>query len=131
MTPTDHHTVFTIGHSTRPAEAFVALLQAHSVRMVVDVRRYAGSHRNPQYHRETLSEILAAAGVAYVHMPALGGRRGRPDPDSPNTAWRVPGFRAYADHMADETWREALAVLEARARTRTVAYMCAGPTTAG
>lgn len=124
-TAADHRTVFTIGHSTRPANVFVDLLRAHSVRMVVDVRRYPGSRRNPQYNRETLSGILAAAGLEYVHVPALGGRRGAPDPDSPNTAWRVPGFRAYADRMADETWQEALAALETRALAETVAYMCA------
>lgn len=117
--------IHTVGHSVRPASAFVALLMAHGVRELADVRRYPASRRNPQYNREALRESLAEARIGYVHVPALGGRRGTPEPDSPNTAWPAGGFRAYADHMADTSWREALEELERRARTRPLAYMCA------
>ena len=91
----------------------------------MDVRRFPGSRRNPQYNVEPLAEALARVGIEYTHLPELGGRRGRPDPDSPNTAWRVPAFAAYADRMAEPEWVAALDALEERCRRKTVAYMCA------
>jgi len=117
--------VHTIGHSTRTAEALVALLRAHGVEVVADVRRFPGSRRHPQFGRNALRSTLAAAGIDYVHVPALGGRRGAPAPDSPNGAWRVAQFRAYADAMGEPEWREALTALEARARAQPLAYLCA------
>jgi uncharacterized protein (DUF488 family) len=103
----------------------VALLQAHGVDVVADVRRFPGSRRNPQFGRDALRETLAAPGIDYVHLPALGGRRGAPRPDSPNGAWRVAAFRAYADAMGDPEWLEGLGTLEALAGARPLAYMCA------
>ncbi len=117
--------VYTIGHSNRPLEEFLDLLRAHGVDVVADVRRFPGSRRNPWFGQDPLREALAGAGIGYVHLPALGGRRGRPAADSPNGAWRVAAFQAYADRMADPEWRGALAELDALGRERTVAVMCA------
>ena len=91
--------IFTVGHSTRPQDELIAILREAGVELLVDVRRFPGSRRHPQFGREALRAGLAAAGIAYRHEPDLGGRR-EPRPDSPNTAWRVAGFRGYADHMA-------------------------------
>jgi uncharacterized protein (DUF488 family) len=117
--------VFTIGHSTRALLELIELLRAYDVEELVDVRRFPGSRRNPQFSADSLQPALAEAGIRYTQMLELGGRRGRPRPGSPNTGWRVAAFQAYADHMADAEWLEALAELEARARRTTVAYMCA------
>jgi len=116
---------YTIGHSNRTSEEFLELLRAHGVEVVADVRRFPGSRRNPWFGQDPLREALARAGIDYVHLSALGGRRGRPAPDSPNGAWRVEAFRAYADRMAEPEWRDALTELDALARERTVAVMCA------
>ena len=117
-------TLFTIGHSTRTLAEFVALLQAHGIRNLIDVRRYPGSRRYPHFAREALAAALPPLGIAYAHEPELGGRR-TPRPDSPNGAWRSASFRAYADHMEEPAWQAALArVLEQAARDRT-AVMCA------
>jgi hypothetical protein len=77
--------VFTIGHSTKALDAFISLLQAHSVTMVVDVRTIPRSSYNPQFNHDTLSDNLHTAGFGYNHMPGLGGLR-HPRKDSPNTA---------------------------------------------
>lgn len=117
-------TLFTIGHSTRTLAEFVALLHAHGIRGLVDVRRYLGSRRYPHCSREALARSLPALGIHYVHAPELGGRR-TPRADSPNGAWRSASFRAYADHMDEPAWQAALArVLEAAAAEPT-AVMCA------
>jgi uncharacterized protein (DUF488 family) len=87
--------VLTVGHSTRPIDDFIALLKAHGVERVVDVRTVPKSRRNPQFGQDALPGSLAAAGIEYTHMPALGGLR-RPRPDSPNTGWRNESFRGYA-----------------------------------
>ena len=117
-------TLWTIGHSTRPWEEFVAILQAAGIEVLVDVRRFAGSRRNPKYSRDTMPMALAEAGIEYLPMPAMGGRR-KPAPDSPNTAWRVEAFRAYADHLASPEYIAARAELMAIARRRRTCVMCA------
>jgi uncharacterized protein (DUF488 family) len=116
--------VHTIGHSTRSLEALVALLMAHGVERVVDVRRFPGSRRHPQFGREALAGGLAAAGIEHVWVEALGGRRRR-RPDSPHTAWRVEAFAAYADHMETAEFVAAAARLLLDARQSHLAVMCA------
>jgi len=85
-------TAWTIGHSTRTAEEFIAVLAAHEIEAVVDVRRFPGSRRLPQFGAGSLAASLCAAGVSYRWIEALGGRR-RPDPASPNDAWENGAFR--------------------------------------
>lgn len=117
-------TLYTVGHSTRSLEEFVALLRENGVRRLADVRRYPGSKRYPHFGRETLGAALAEAGIEYRHMPALGGRR-PPRPDSANKAWRNDGFRGYADYMETEEFREAAAELLRVAEEAPTAVMCA------
>lgn len=119
--------VFTIGHSTRTLDEFVSLLREHGVSLLVDVRRFPGSRRHPQFGRDALAASLADAGIAYRHEEALGGRRAS-DPSagaSPNTAWRVAAFRAYADYMATPPFRGALRRLMADAKAGRPVIMCA------
>ena len=116
--------VLTVGHSTRSAAEFVQLLHAHGVRTVADVRRFPGSRRHPQFGRDALEHALAREGIAYRHLPGLGGRRD-PAPDSPNGAWRVAGFRGYADHMDSAEFRDSLEELLGLARAGAVVVMCA------
>lgn len=116
---------FTVGHSTRSAEELVALLRENDVELLVDVRRHPGSRRHPQFNRGELEETLAEGGIDYRHDDRLGGRR-RPGPGaSPNRAWESEGFRAYADHLLSDAGQRALDELEADARERRVAVMCA------
>src|SRR5687768_2857445 len=96
-------TLWTIGHSSRPWDDFLSLLQHERIELIADVRRHAGSRKHPQYGPDQLPAALAEAGIAYEPLPELGGRR-RPRPDSPNTAWRNPSFRGYADHMATDEY---------------------------
>lgn len=116
--------VHTVGHSTRTLPAFLALLAAHRIGLVVDVRRWPTSRRHPHFGREALRTALAAAGIEYLGRVDLGGYR-RPAPDSPHTAWRSGGFRGYADFMGTDVFARILAELEPLlARTR-AALMCA------
>ena len=117
--------VYTIGHSDRSMGDLLEILGSCDVAEVVDVRRFPGSRRNPQFNRDVLAAALESAGIRYEHMEALGGRRGKPAPDSPNTGWRVASFQAYADRMAEPEWIEALRVLEEHCAERTVAILCA------
>ncbi|HET9962492.1 MAG TPA: DUF488 domain-containing protein [Nitrospiraceae bacterium] len=117
-------TLWTVGHSTRPLEEFLRLLQAHDVDCLVDVRRYPGSRRYPHFNSVPLGEALGPVGIRYVHMPALGGRR-RPRPDSVNDGWRNTSFRGYADYMDTDEFQHALKELIAESRARQAAVMCA------
>ena len=116
--------LWTIGHSTRSLEDFVALLLAHEVETVADVRRFAGSRRYPHFNPAPLAEGLAAEGLRYQPLPELGGRR-KPRPNSPNTAWRNAAFQGYADYMMTPDFEQGLQTLLALARATRVALMCA------
>ena len=116
--------VFTIGHSTRTLEAFLALLDRERIRHLVDVRRFPGSRRHPHFESSALARALKAAGIEYTHAPSLGGRR-KADPMSPNVGWRNASFRGYADHMATGEFRTALDDLIAAAREAPTTIMCA------
>ena len=116
--------IFTVGHSTRTLPEFLEILEAHGVQLLVDVRRYPGSRRYPHFAREALAASLAAEDIGYIHEPDLGGRR-RPRADSPHTFWRSASFRAYADYMESERFRQALDRLIAESEKRTAAIMCA------
>jgi uncharacterized protein (DUF488 family) len=115
---------FTIGHSTRSLDAFVALLAEAGVSVVADVRRFPASRRHPQFNAGALAEALPARGVGYRHFEALGGRRS-PAPDSRNVLWREAGFRGYADYAATPPFRAALDALEGLSREQSTVIMCA------
>src|SRR5947209_17980617 len=116
--------VYTIGHSTRHADGLSALLREHEVTLLVDIRRYPGSKRYPHFASDAMAHWLPEQGVAYVHMPELGGRR-KPLPDSRNTGWRNDQFRAYADYMATDEFRETIETLLTFAKQQRAAIMCA------
>ena len=117
-------TLWTVGHGTLAAPDFAALVNEAGIQVVVDVRRFPGSQRNPQFGSDQMAAWLADAGVDYDWAPSLGGRR-KASADSPNTGLRNAQFRAYADHMATAEFRDAVASLLATAAERTVAVMCA------
>jgi uncharacterized protein (DUF488 family) len=116
-------TVWTIGHSTRPIAAYIALLREHAIEVVADVRRFPASRRYPQFNESSLRASLAAAGIDYVWIPALGGRRSRL-PDSVNDGWRNESFRGYADHIATEEFAEGLFELMTISAELRTAVMC-------
>ena len=117
--------IFTIGHSVRPLDEFIALLRTHGVTGLADVRTVPRSRRHPHFSREALEVSLPAAGIEYRHFAALGGLR-KPRRDSPNGAWRHESFRGYADHMQTPAFVAAIDDLIAFAESgRVVAVMCA------
>jgi uncharacterized protein (DUF488 family) len=119
--------IYTIGHSNRSAAALVALLAGNGVDLVADVRRFPRSRRHPQFDIETLPAFLARHGIGYRHLENLGGRRrsSLADDASPNTGWREPGFRNFADYALTPPFRSGLAELLDLARGSTPAVMCA------
>lgn len=119
----DGLTVWAVGHSSYPAETFLALLLAHRIEVVADVRRFPGSRKHPHFGAKVLKDQLASAGIGYEGFPELGGRR-TPRPDSHNTAWRNLSFRGYADYMETSEFRAGLARLLRLAEQRRVAIMC-------
>jgi uncharacterized protein (DUF488 family) len=116
--------IFTVGHSTRSAEEFLELLKAHGVQAVADVRLIPKSRRYPHFNDQEMGRWLPAAGIEYLPMKDLGGRR-RPLKNSINTAWRNESFRGYADYMQGEKFAAALETLIKEARKRPTAIMCA------
>ncbi len=117
-------TIWTVGHSNRPLEEFLRLLQAHGETLVMDVRKMPGSRRNPQFGRDTLPQALRRAGISYIHMPGLGGLRRR-RPDSPNTGWENASFQGYADYMLTPEFEQSLQELLERTDGERAVLMCA------
>ena len=117
-------TVWTIGHGTRRVDELIELLTSEGIGRLTDVRTIPRSRHNPQFNRDRLPDGLARAGIAYVHMPGLGGLR-RPRSDSVNLAWRNSSFRGYADYMQTEAFQSNLDVLVRQAAGARTAIMCA------
>jgi uncharacterized protein (DUF488 family) len=118
--------IFTIGHSTRPIAEFIALLRRSEIAMIVDVRTLPRSRTNPQYNRDALSASLADAGIAYGHIAALGGLRGRSHdlPTSVNDFWDNTSFHNFADYAMSSTFHDGIARLRELARAQRCAVMC-------
>ncbi len=106
--------LLTIGHSNCPWPDFLALLGANAVGRLVDVRTVPRSRHNPQFGQEVMPAALAASGIIYAPMPALGGLR-RARPDSINTGWQNPTCRGFADYMQTPAFASAIAELLALA----------------
>lgn len=119
-----HPVVLTVGHSTRPLEEFIALLTAHSVSQLMDVRTVPRSRHNPQFNRDTLPIALEGAGIRYAHVPGLGGFR-HTHPGSQNMGWRNVSFRGYADYMQTPEFAQNLSELIEQATHERIALMCA------
>jgi uncharacterized protein (DUF488 family) len=113
----------TVGHGTVSAETFASLMTSTSVDTVLDIRRFPGSRRHPHFGSDQMPQWLAEVGVGYEWLVGLGGRR-RVDAGSRNVALRNASFRAYADHMATETFASAVAELVTAAASSAVAIMC-------
>jgi uncharacterized protein (DUF488 family) len=119
--------IFTIGHSTRPIDAFVALLRENGVSVVVDVRTVPKSRTNPQYNADALARSLAAHGIRYARIASLGGLRAKRRDVSPdvNGFWENQSFHNYADYAMSAPFRDGLAELRAIALDARCAIMCA------
>jgi len=117
-------TLYTIGHSTRTLDEFIALLRAHSVAQLADVRTIPKSRRHPHFAADALSLSLAGAGIGYRHARELGGLR-KPAAGSRNMAWRHQGFRGYADYMETAAFEDALDALVDWSRKARTTVMCA------
>ena len=118
-------TIFTVGHGTRSSDELNEILRAARIDLLIDVRRFPGSRRHPQFSKNAVEKSLSAVGVEYDWQgDALGGRR-KANPESENSAWRNAAFRAYADHMDTEEFRRALTSIKDRAATTRQALMCA------
>jgi uncharacterized protein (DUF488 family) len=120
----EHAEIFAIGHSTRTADELIALLQAHGIVTLADVRTVPRSRANPQFNSEDFARALAQAGIRYSHVTALGGLR-KPRADSPNHGWRNRSFQGYADYMGTPEFLTGLEQLRHEARRGPVALMCA------
>ena len=118
-------TLFTIGHSTRTLEDLIQSLQAHSIATLADIRSFPMSRRLPHFNRESLEQTLPQAGIEYIWMKELGGRRKKSIPESPNIALRNDSFRNYADYMLTSEFERAIARLIETAESSRTAYMCA------
>lgn len=116
--------LWTIGHSNVDFETFVGLLKAQQIEVLADIRSLPGSRKLPHFNAEAMEQALPAAGITYLPMKGLGGRR-KGLKESPNTGWRHPAFRGYADYMATEEFAVALKELLKTAARRRTAIMCA------
>ena len=118
-------TLYTIGHSTRCESDFIALLKAHDIKTLADIRAFPMSRRLPHFNREALEKSLAAENIEYLWMKDLGGRRNQQREQSPNVALRNSSFRNYADYMLTPPFKAAAHEVEKIAATHPTAIMCA------
>jgi uncharacterized protein (DUF488 family) len=121
---TDSVDIWSVGHGARPLEDFLETLRASDIKTLADIRSQPGSRRHPHFGAKPLAAALGEIGIAYLHLPELGGRR-KPRADSPHRALRVAAFRGYADHMSSEQFARGYERLTSLARESRTAFMCA------
>lgn len=120
--------LWTIGHWTCPEDAFLRPLLAQEIELVADVRSQPGSRRSPQFGRDEMPKWLGGAGIDYVHLPELGGRRRKQAVDpSINAGWREPSFKNYADYTLTPAYHDGIRRLEELATSQHVVIMCGEP----
>ncbi|MGA7326038.1 MAG: DUF488 domain-containing protein [Rhodomicrobium sp.] len=120
-------TFYTIGHSNRPLEEFLRLLEQVQIELLADVRTIPKSRHNPQFNADALATALGRRGIAYRHFPKLGGLRSKQKgvTQSLNDYWENPSFRNYADYTATDAFKEGLGQLRALGGSHVCAIMCA------
>ncbi len=127
--PKTYTEFYTIGHSTRKIEELISLLKAYKIELLVDVRAFPVSTRNPQFNKENLKESLSQNDIEYIWLGReFGGYRKKSEgleESSPNTGWKVEGFRIYADYMLSDIFKKAADQLLNLAENKRVAYVCA------
>jgi len=123
MQKTTGNTIYTVGHSTHSAAEFLEMLNAFEIKSLVDIRTFPGSRKFPQFNKENLEKFLPENGIQYFHLIGLGGRR-KVQKDSKNNRWRNDSFRAYADYMETDAFKNSIEELEQIARQEKTAYMC-------
>jgi len=123
MKPEENKKIWTIGHSTRSLDEFVAMLQSFNIEQLVDVRSLPGSRKFPQFNKENLEKSLPENNIEYTLLEKLGGRR-KAKPDSKNTVWRNASFMGYADYMETLPFQEGLETLKKMAAQKRTAIMC-------
>jgi uncharacterized protein (DUF488 family) len=124
MKPQTRGMVYTIGHGRRSLDQLISLLEEHGIRRLVDIRRMPRSAANPQFNSDALVNALAARGIGYGHLAALGGFR-KPRANSPNTGWHNKSFQGYADYMLTESFQQGIEHLVTAAAKEAVAILCA------
>lgn len=124
QTKKEDNFVFTIGHSTRPVDEFIRILIHYQIRLLADIRSFPGSKYVPQFNRENLAGSLHQAGLDYVHLKQLGGRR-KASPGSVNEGWHNKSFRGFADYMQTKEFTTGLHELISLAGEKRTVIMCA------
>lgn len=120
--------LWTIGHWTCPEPEFLQPLHAQQIDLIADVRAHPGSRRNPHFGSDAMPQWLAAAGIDYLHLPELGGRRRQQHVDPAiNAGWQHLSFKNYADYTLGAEYRHGLQQLTDLATSRRVAIMCGEP----
>lgn len=111
--------VYSIGHSLHAFETFRALLDAHGIEVLVDVRSRPMSTRAPQFNAEPLRRACLDCGLRYLPMgDVLGGRT-----DDPSLL--VDGRVDYERVAGTEHFSKGLERVRAGAERFRIALMCA------
>ncbi len=123
MKATEKNILYTIGHSTRTIEEFLALLESFDIKTLADIRRLPGSRKYPQFDQDELKNSLEENGIQYRYIEDLGGRR-KLSKTSATTVWRNKSFQAYADYMETESFANGAEILKSLALEKPTAMMC-------
>ena len=121
--------IWTIGHWTCPPDVVLETLGSAGIEVLVDVRKMPGSRRSPQFDADEMPSWLDEAGIEYVHLSELGGRRPKQKEVDPglNAGWQNASFKNYADYTLTPEFEEGLAQLTKMASRQHVALMCWNP----
>lgn len=118
--------IYTIGHSTHDKTNFLDMLRVADIEVLVDIRRYPASRKNPQYNQKEFKDWLETNEIEYIYEPLLGGRRKKSEliQEDLNDGWENQSFHNYADYTLTKDFQKGIKQLKTTARNKRVVYCC-------
>jgi uncharacterized protein (DUF488 family) len=111
--------LWSIGHSNHELERFCALVLAHRLEYLVDVRSYPYSRIAPHFNLDELQPTMKQRGVRYLFLgQALGGRPERED------FYDAEGHALYGRMAAESAFQDAIDRLLLGGRDHRLGLLC-------
>jgi uncharacterized protein (DUF488 family) len=110
--------LWTVGHGNLDQSALIDTLTKAQIEVLVDVRSYPWSRRNPHFNQAAIGAACENAGVRYLWRESLGGKPKRRD------LWIEDGIPDYRRMAREPDFERGIDELVTLAKAHLVAVMC-------
>ena len=110
--------LWTVGHGNLDQSSLLETLSKAEIQVLVDVRSYPWSRRNPHFNQAAISAACESSGVRYLWRECLGGKPERRD------LWIEEGIPDYRRMAREPGFERGIDELVALVKAHRVAVMC-------